>query len=188
MPESPSSPSPSTPLAPFGVPAPLPLLDPPAAAPQAGAGGPNDRGSSHRTVPLVSPTISVFGFVAWGRAGKESRAGGAVEVVGLDTGRDDGAEGGLEDDEPATQAGAWLPPPRFDDDDDAVAPPRAEYRGVEGKGFLPLAMLPQLPCLLTADRLDCAVELLSFKTLLPPAPAAVAGEPGRTPLGPGREG
>ena len=57
-----------------------------------------------------------------------------------------------------------------------------------GGNGLPLATLPQLPCLLTADRLDCAVELFNFSTLRPPTPAAEAEEPGRTPTGPGKEG
>ena len=96
------SPSIPTSLDPLGVPAPLPLVEP--LAPQTGAGGPICLGSSHLTVPFVNPIIIVFGFAAWGSAGNPSPAG-APDVVGLDTGREDGAEEVLEV-EPATQAGA----------------------------------------------------------------------------------
>ena len=51
-----------------------------------------------------------------------------------------------------------------------------------------LTVLFQLPCLLTAERDDCAVELLSLRTRRPPLPAEAVEEPGRMPLGPGREG
>ena len=58
---------------------------------------------------------------------------------------------------------------------------------IGGNGW-PLTAFPQLPCLLTADREDCAVELFSLSTRFPPLPAAPAEDPGSSPLGPGREG
>lgn len=72
-------------------------------------------------------------------------------------------------------------PARVDDDDDD------DVIGMGGKG-LAAAALPQLPCLLTAERDDWAVEFFSLSTRWPPLRASAAEEPGRTPPGPGRDG
>lgn len=93
----------------------------------------------------------VLGFAAAGSAGKASAAVepfGLPEVAGLDWGRDDeGAGAGLgeeEEEEGATQGVAPTRP----------APARlAEVGGVDGNGFAAVE-LPQLPCLLTAERDD----------------------------------
>ena len=130
----------------------------------------------------------VFGFAATGSAGKASIAAPFIllaVVGGLESGCEDKGGGGLDDDEEEEEAeGATH----------GVAPTRpaptllAEGAGVEeGNGFVAVE-LPQLPCLLTAERDDCAVELLSLRTRRPPLPAAAAEEPGKTPLGPGKDG
>lgn len=133
------------------------------------------------TVPLVRPKIIVFGFAAAGSAGKASVAGLfalPVAVGGLDVGRDEAGDGFVDDTDDAIQG---------------VAPTRpaptllADGAGIEGNGFA-LAVFPQLPFLLTAERDDWAVEFFSLRTRWPPLPAAAADEPGRTPLGPGNEG
>ncbi len=94
----------------------------------------------------------------------------------LETSRDGAGEGRAEDGA-AHGTGPTRP-----------APARlAETAGIAGKG-LALAALFQLPCLLTAERDDWAVELFSLRTRWPPLPAAAAEEPGRTPLGPGKDG
>ena len=120
----------------------------------------------------------MLGLAAAGKAGNASPAV-AREVVGLETGREGGADEPLEE-EVAAQGGAWLDDP----------PPLARALGasIEGKDLPFATLLPQLPCLLTALLLDCAVELFSFKTRLPPLPATAAEEPGRTPVGPGERG
>ena len=125
----------------------------------------------------------VLGFAATGSAGKASIAAPFIllDVVGgLESGCEDKGGGGLDDDEEEATHG--------------VAPTRpaptllAEETGVEdGNGFVAVEF-PQLPCLLTAERDDWAVELLSLRTRRPPLPAAAAEEPGRTPLGPGKDG
>lgn len=87
----------------------------------------------------------VLGFAAAGSAGKASAAEpfGWPEVEGLDSGRED-AGGGLDEEEGAIQG---------------VAPTRpapallAEDAGIDGNGFAAVE-LPQLPCLLTAERDD----------------------------------
>ena len=129
----------------------------------------------------------VLGFAATGSAGKASIAARFIllaVVGGLESGCEDKDGGGLDDDEEEEADGATH----------GVAPTRpaptllAEEAGVEdGNGFVAVE-LPQLPCLLTAERDDWAVELLSLRTRRPPLPAAAAEEPGRTPLGPGKEG
>lgn len=122
------------------------------------AGLPVPLPSSHRTVPRVRPMIMVLGFAAAGSAGKASPAPpAAVERVGLpgveslgvgcddddDNDEDDDGCGGF-DEEGASQG---------------VAPARpapalwAEDAGIDGNGFAAVE-LPQLPCLLTADRDD----------------------------------
>lgn len=128
----------------------------------------------------------VLGFAATGSAGKASIAAPLIllaVVGGLESGCEDNG-GGLDDGDEEEAEGATH----------GVAPTRpaptllAEEAGVEdGNGFVAVE-LPQLPCLLTAERDDWAVELLSLRTRRPPLPAAAAEEPGRTPLGPGRDG
>ena len=129
----------------------------------------------------------VLGFAATGSAGKASIAAPFILLDGggaLESGWEDKG-GGLDDD---------------DDDEEAegathgVAPTRpgptllAEEAGVEdGNGFVAVEF-PQLPCLLTAERDDWAVELLSLRTRRPPLPVAAAEEPAKTPLGPGSDG
>lgn len=129
--------------------------------------------------------IMVLGFAAAGSAGKASAAEPFVlppEVEGLDSGcdddDDDACEGLGEEEEGATHGVALTRP----------APTLlAEDAGIDGNGFAAVE-LPQLPCLLTAERDDWAVELLSLRTRWPPLPAAAAEEPGKTPLGPGNDG
>ena len=128
----------------------------------------------------------VFGFAATGSAGKASIAAPIIllaVVGGLESGCEDRG-GGLDDDDEEEAEGATH----------GVAPTRpaptllAEEAGVEdGNGFVAVE-LPQLPCLLTAERDDWAVELLSLRTRRPPLPTAAAEEPGKTPLGPGKDG
>ena len=88
----------------------------------------------------------VLGFAAAGSAGKASpvaEASGLLMVDGLDTGRDGTGEG-LDEEAGATHG---------------VAPTRpapallAEDAGIDGNGFVAVE-LPQLPCLLTAERDD----------------------------------
>ena len=123
---------------------------------------------------------AIFGFVV-GSAGKElevlavsSLLNSSCEVV-----RDGPAEGlGEEDLEGEATHAADLPA--------LPAPGRPLLdEGIAGKEE------PQLPCLLTGERDDCAVELFSFKTREPPPPSVVvavlAGTP-LGPLGPGNEG
>lgn len=138
--------------------------------------------SFHLTVPLVSPAIRVFGFAAMGNAGNASPVAPPFArpiVAALDTGRDDAGDGRV-DDGAAQGTGPTRP-----------APARlADAAGMAGKG-LAFTALFQLPCLLTAERDDWAVELFSLRTRWPPLPAAAtaaADEPGKTPLGPGSEG
>lgn len=100
--------------------------------------------SSHRTVPRVSPMIIVLGFAAAGSAGKASTAepAGLPEIEGLETGCDAGE--GLDEEEGATHGVARTRP----------APALlAEDAGIDGNGFAAVE-LPQLPCLLTAERDD----------------------------------
>jgi len=63
-----------------------------------------------------------------------------------------------------------------------------ELRG--GNGLPPVRALPQLPCLETAERLDCAVDDFSLSTLLPEVAllAVLVLDPGSIPAGPGRIG
>lgn len=104
----------------------------------------------------------VFGFAAAGKAGKATSEGAAEDNNDVDEkpgdrelgrGEDEGPEDGAESQaavvRPAAAAAARA------DDDDTV--------GMAGNG-LPAAALPQLFCLLTAEREDCAVELLSLRT------------------------
>lgn len=88
----------------------------------------------------------VLGLAAAGSAGKASTPVGPFalpEAEGLETGRDD-AGAGLDEEEGATHG---------------VAPTRpapallAEAEGTDGNGFAAVE-LPQLPCLLTAERDD----------------------------------
>lgn len=116
--------------------------------------------SSHRTVPRVSPIIRVLGFAAAGNAGKASAAAavsGLLKAEGLDMGRDGAGEGRGEDEEEEEAAthGVALTRP---------APALlAEDAGINGNGLVAVE-LPQLPCLLTAERDDWAVELFSWRT------------------------
>lgn len=124
----------------------------------------------------------VFGFAAAGNAGKALSEGVEDNVVDeipgdRELGRDDGREGS-EGADGASQAAVVARPTPARADDPA---------GMGGNGFAEAA-LPQLPCLLTAEREDCAVEFLSLRIRRPPLPAAAADERGSTPLGPGREG
>lgn len=116
--------------------------------------------SSHLTVPRVSPSIKVLGLAAAGSAGKASTAAetsGFPKVEGLDTGRDGAGEGLDEDEAEADGATHGVAPTR-------PAPALlAEDAGIDGNGFVAVE-LPQLPCLLTAERDDCAVELFSLRT------------------------
>lgn len=133
----------------------------------------------HLTAPLVYPNIVVFGFAAAGKAGNASElvAFAALEVGGLEDGRDEAGEGREEVDVATHGVAPTLPAPtRLADD-----------TGMGGKGMA-LGALPQLPCLLTAERDDCCVELLSFSTRRPPLPSGAAEDPGRIPLGPGNVG
>lgn len=129
-------------------------LPPFAAASHGLAGAVGPLRSSHRTVPRVSPVIIiiVLGLAAAGKAGKASAAAaagpaGLPYVEGLEVGRD-GAGEGL-DEEAAGE----------EDATHGVAPTRpapallADDAGIEGKGFVAVE-LPQLPCLLTAERDD----------------------------------
>ena len=119
----------------------------------------------------------VLGFGAAGRAGKASLFG-VVDLGFDDVDAGIGGTGKTRDDEEVTHGVApTLPAPVLFVDEGGIA----------GKGFAFTAP-PQLRCLLTADRDDCAVELFSLKTLRPPLPAALADDPGKIPLGPGSEG
>lgn len=121
----------------------------------------------------------VFGFKAAGKAGKASElvAFATLDVGGLEDGRDE--EGEAREEEVVVIQGVAPTLP---------APTRlADAAAMGGKG-LAFAALPQLPCLLTADRDDCWVELFSFKTRRPPLPTPDAEDPGRIPLGPGSVG
>ena len=107
------------------------------------------------------------GFAAAGSAGNASAsvtAAGLLRLVDRDAGRE------------------------FDVDDESqgVALPRVPVLnrctgGSGGNKFATAAAEPQLPVRLTADLDDCAVELLSFKTRLPPCDVdpAVLVVPGR---------
>ena len=127
-----------------------------------------------------------LGFAATGSGGKASIAAPFILLDGgggLENGCEDNG-GGLDDDDDEEAEGATH----------GVAPTRpaptllAEEVGVEdGNGFVAVE-LPQLPCLLTAERDDWAVELLSLRTRRPPLPAAAAEELAKTPLGPGSDG
>ena len=128
----------------------------------------------------------VLGFAATGSAGKASIAAPFIllDVVGgLESGCEEKAGAGL-DDEDVEAEGATQ----------GVAPTRptptllAEEAGVEDGNGVVAVELPQLPCLLTAERDDWAVELLSLRTRRPPLPAAAAEDPGKMPLGPGKDG
>jgi len=148
------------------------------------------------------------GFCAAGSAGNASpfALGRAAVAIGLmDVGRG-GAGGGRgvegldddDDDDGAIQGGARDAP--------GSGPFTAADAGKPGNGLLclvppalapataPALMVdaePQLPCLLTALLLDCAVELLSFNILFPPLARLallVAAPPAGRPLGPGRRG
>ena len=128
--------------------------------------------------------MKVFGFAATGRAGNiESEAAAADERIGSGPAgrRDEGRGWNMEEDE-AEGAIQGVGPTR-------PAPARlAEDVDIGGNGGGGAA-LPQLLCLLTAEREDCAVEDLSFRTREPPpVPVVAVEEPGRRPPGPGREG
>lgn len=126
----------------------------------------------------------MFGFAAAGNAGKALSKGVEEDNVVDETpgDRELGRDAGREEDEGAdgaSQAAVVARP---------AAPARADDpAGIGGNGFAEAA-LPQLPCLLTAEREDCAVEFLSLRIRRPPLPAAAADEPGSSPLGPGRDG
>ena len=156
----------------------VPLLPIPFALAQGFIGLPPPLESSHLTVPLVSPKIIVFGLAAAGNAGKASVAVAlALPATGAAEDGRDGAGDGLDEDEGPTQGvGPTRPAPAL----------LAEAAGIEGKGVA--EALPQLPCLLTSERDDWAVEFFSLRTRLPPVRAAAADEPGRTLLEPGKEG
>lgn len=125
-----------------------------------------------------------MGFAA---AGKDGNASEAVLVAvfgggGLICGREGAGDERVDTAGVAHGVAPTRPvPTRFAD---AAAPDCTA-----GKG-LGLAAFPQLPCLLTAEREDCAVELFNFSTLLPPPPpfSIEAEAPGKAPLGPGRIG
>lgn len=116
----------------------------------------------------------VLGLAAAGKAGKATSEGAEDnDVDGRPGDRELGPDG-------ASQGVAVRP---------AVA--RVDADAMAGNGLalmVEAAALPQLRCLLTADREDCAVELLSLRTRCPPLPVTAADEPGSTPLGPGRDG
>ena len=151
---------------------------------------------SHRTAPFVRPIIMVLGLAAAGRAGKASAADEDAAAFFRNVDVAAGAEG--------VSAGEALDEEGVADAQGVVdvAAERDEEAGSDGNELaLDAAMpareldddgitrpLPQLPCLLTADRLDCAVELFNLRTRLPPVPASAAEEPGKTPPGPGRTG
>ncbi len=126
----------------------------------------------------------VLGFDAAGKAGKAGSDGVVDDVAnpgGRELGRELGREDGRNEDElaeePSHPAALRPIPPALVDD----------AAGMGGNGF-DVAALPQLPCLLTADREDCAVEFFSFKTRWPPLPAPATEDPGTPTLGPGRDG
>lgn len=129
----------------------------------------------------------VFGLAAAGKAGNAVSAGVVVvddDNVANTGGREFGRDDGRDEEEwlvdgPSHAAALRPALPALVDDDDAA--------GIGGNGFA-VAALPQLPCLLTADREDCAVEFFSFNTRWPPLPAPAAEDPGSTPLGPGSDG
>lgn len=119
---------------------------------------PIPRPPSHRTLLFVRPAIRVFGFAVAGKAGNDSEAidlaeeeelGGALEVRPED-GR------GLDDAEDVEGVIQGVGPTR-------PAPARLAETEMVGNGSA-LAALPQLLCLLTADREDCAVEDFNLST------------------------
>jgi hypothetical protein len=140
--------------------------------------------SSHRTLPFVSPAISVLGFVVVGRLGNISSftrvpiVGGGLELGLLFAGDT------LEPVETPPTHGVFFCPFASPE-----APPSA------GKGLLGAPAtnaLPQLPCLETAERDDCAVEDLRRSTRRPevpaPLPVVFDDRPGKIPAGPGNDG
>ncbi len=148
------------------------------------------------------------GFCAAGSAGNASPVGlglapvatGLVDVDCDGAGKGRGVEGlddDDDDDDGAIQGGARVAP--------GSGPFAAADAGKPGNAvpcFAPPALAPavlalmvdaepQLPCLLTALLLDCAVELLSFSILFPPLPRLtfpIPVPPAGRPLGPGRLG
>ena len=134
------------------------------------------------TPPLPYPGLNnvLVGFAPAGRAGNASERSLEVFLAsdtweetrdGTGEGRANtgGAAHGVA---PGLEAPTRLPDPATPNDNG-------------GKGLL-LEAEPQLPCLPTAERDDCAVELFNFKTLEPPC----AAEPllNESPLEPGRDG
>ncbi len=124
----------------------------------------------------------MLGLEAAGYAGKAVSDGVVDDDVPNPGGRELGREDGRDEDElaegPSHPAALRPAPPALVDD----------AAGMGGNGFAVAAALPQLPCLLTADREDCAVEFFSFKTRWPPLPAPATEETGAPTLGPGRDG
>ena len=108
--------------------------------------------------------MAVFGFCAAGSAGNPSLIIPEALRGAVDAALEGASEGFAEvDDGVAQGTGPVLPAPtRLAD----VEVPEA----MGGKGLeLPLGPFePQLPCLLTALRLDCAVDDFSLRILRPP--------------------